>query len=155
MKQPMETRGWKQQQRAEKITIANVFMMCYRGYQLMAAWWWVMITMQCLMDNRQCRSLFFCLVVLWDPRVDWAWWQQLGVLGVSSGGQICDDNFEEVAMEVCMKTCVWISKSFPGPTWVPILLGGNRSDPGYLGCNGYFALWLEWWGDDAIRDGRF
>ena len=51
--------------------------------------------------------------------------------------------------------CVWISESFPGPAWVPILLGGNRSGPGYLGCNGYFALWLEWWGDDAIRYGQF
>ena len=58
-------------------------------------------------------------------------------------------------MEVCMKTCVWISKSFPGPAWVPILLGSNRLGPGYLGCNGYFALWLGWWGDDAIRYGRF
>ena len=51
--------------------------------------------------------------------------------------------------------CVRISESFPGPAWVPILLGGNRSGLGYLSGNGYFALWLEWWSDDAIRYGQF
>ena len=60
------TKGWENHN-------CNVFMMCYRGYQLMAAWWWVMITMQRLMDNRQGRGLFFV----------WVCYGVLGLIGLN------------------------------------------------------------------------